>query len=149
MDIPLSSPTEYCPQDRTRHVEIRTKFPRAIYCPHCAQRLPTVSSSTSFTPISIDLTADSPSSKTNITAQNTYSRGNAMTIPSQRTRPRPDTYQNAMVQAVQNRQNSIAGTQGHKDPIVVELHASSGCAMAIMTISSTVSRPKYMIRCQS
>ncbi|KAH8661804.1 hypothetical protein BGZ61DRAFT_593619 [Ilyonectria robusta] len=118
MDTPSSTSTEYCPKDRSRHVDIRTKFPGALYCPHCAQRLPTASSSFGpITPISIDLTVDSP------TSQSTVQRGNAMTIPSQRSRPRPDTYQNATNLAIESRSRSIAATS-HTAKIVIESHAS-------------------------
>lgn len=119
---PASPPqTEYCPsaQQRTRHVDIRTKFPGAVYCPHCAQRLPTALHNAA--PISIDLTVDSPLTQRTSTTKNIASRGIITT--SSTTVPMPDTYQASTMMAVQNRQSSIAATRIRKDPVVVELSA--------------------------
>ncbi|KAL6401255.1 uncharacterized protein AUP68_10548 [Ilyonectria robusta] len=119
---PASPPqTEYCPsaQQRTRHVDIRTKFRGAVYCPHCAQRLPTAPHNAA--PISIDLTVDSPLTQRTSTTKNTASRGIITT--SSTTVPMPDTYQASTMMAVQNRQSSIAATRIRKDPVVVELSA--------------------------
>lgn len=47
-----------------------------------------------------------------------------MTIPTERTRPMPTTYQQATIAAIQNRQQSIQSTRAPKDPLLIEVSST-------------------------
>jgi hypothetical protein len=106
--------TAFCPEDGSRHADIRSQYPSANFCPLCCQRLPLLSTSSS----TIDLTLDSPP-----TTPNTQVRGNAMTIPSVRTRPMPISYAQAQAAAVESQRRSIAIT-GRTTPITIDFVAA-------------------------
>lgn len=124
--------TEYCPKSGKRHIDIRTGLNgvvHAIFCPSCGRSL-TASEV-------IDLTDSSPQVTPSVPVRST-----AMTIPTERSRPIPITYNNAHNTAVESQQKSIALT-ARSGPTTIELHAKFYIVSGVEDTVAGMAVPKY------